>query len=1108
MIQQKENDMRYFIYTACLVMLLGIGSLVSGQGFINNPIQGGTLSSGVHEFCSSDCILSPGTPNTNVTYTNTAQVTYRARKCIHLKDGFEARDFTGNGFFRAMIDQGDFGVALLEPTGTNGCVGKYDKMEIGIELSPSILDDIEAYLEANTSKRAWIDHRPGGQAPCPTCDPINPFDPEQINVEATFTAPGGARQVERYGFFYRKYDWENRRTPNLVGYPTNPTDIYNPSPGDDDYSGNACDCTPQAYDLTNPPNCNNAGASNCWRIYEKYGFGDYADTWVKADPQGEPEYNFRVRYAPDQVGIWQVSIKVTLNYDNQSPIVLTEDCIKFECTPATNPNNQNGYLEVADNNRYLKFGENDQFFFPVGHNMWAVDGSGLYTSFCPANEFGATLPSYHNSIRDIAAKGGNFTRIGMDGFDFNIEWENKGNYESRLGAAQEFDDIIDLLEEEDLYAIIVVNSHHDFQRSWVPNSLKFHDPMYGEVSCNDATGKVKTRRNGNAGSQFHWDCHPYRDNSIGIDYPMDVFMPHHPQVSGNNLNRFCSQPTDPVNPVWKYQKNKLRYVLARWGYSTHVAAWEVIDEINESLNNFYDENANPLTGGFLDDDGTLNGDHEECNQFNLYQWAGAMTDYVKNDLNSSQMVALSVAGHPVVPAFAVPSDNNSKGGNEKVHYYYYDLPSIDFAQIHDYGIREDQNFNLRFNQTRHFLDHPGGPDKPLIYGELGSRPDIIEGATDIVYHDNLWATSMMGCMGAGLGWSWTKFMPIDAHANLAAVSNFFGSENFVYDNWERMPVTFNTSLPVDNGQLAIYQLKKDNHDRLLWIRNRSYWVVNHAKTPALTHPDLVEVFDHEKPVSCNSLPTDPRIIYYKDCPDFANSGEQYTGNVGPFQSPFGHALNWDLATTVGYPFPSNIPDVDNPATPGLSSPEPYRCGDASTSTVPLYFPNDFDEVTPLPGKTLSLLGFSANSEYKVETFRTRGSSALPYMTQTICSNSNGKVTFITPPFDNADPDWAFKIKRNGSCPTPPSKWELVLPSTDRPKVFPNPNLGQFEVELPSDAEGRVTIDVVSLFGQRVESYVFSNQKVASLDLGHLAKGVYYLKISAGERSWTEKVVLK
>ena len=113
--------------------------------------------------------------------------------------------------FCAFAQSEDFTLAVIESGGPNGQARLFEKFELGIEMPASVSSKVQSYLD-------------GGEG-------LNPYNPDDVNVEAVFTAPNGETQ-KVYGFFMVDYQraegdkWEKRNTdfswrirfaPDLVG---------------------------------------------------------------------------------------------------------------------------------------------------------------------------------------------------------------------------------------------------------------------------------------------------------------------------------------------------------------------------------------------------------------------------------------------------------------------------------------------------------------------------------------------------------------------------------------------------------------------------------------------------------------------------------------------------------------------------------------------------------------------------------------------------------------------------------------------------------------------------------------------------------------------------
>lgn len=123
---------------------------------------------------------------------NTAQVDFVAGERVHLQPGFEAGNFSGNGYFHAQIGTApDFEVVYLQPNEGSPQVGINEKLEIGMKLPTSLQATVQSFLVSGSG--------------------TNPFDPDQISVQADFV--NGNEHFVGYGFYYQDY----LRDPNTMG---------------------------------------------------------------------------------------------------------------------------------------------------------------------------------------------------------------------------------------------------------------------------------------------------------------------------------------------------------------------------------------------------------------------------------------------------------------------------------------------------------------------------------------------------------------------------------------------------------------------------------------------------------------------------------------------------------------------------------------------------------------------------------------------------------------------------------------------------------------------------------------------------------------------------
>jgi hypothetical protein len=73
------------------------------------------------------------------------------------------------------------------------------------------------------------------------------------------------------------------------------------------------------------------------------------------------------------------------------------------------------------------------------------------------------------------------------------------------------------------------------------------------------------------------------------------------------------------------------------------------------------------------------------------------------------------------------------------------------------------------------------------------------------------------------------------------------------------------------------------------------------------------------------------------------------------------------------------------------------------------------------------------------------------------------------------------------------------------KVFPNPSKGMVSIALSNYTEPAL-VNVYSLQGKTVASMLINS--TVTIDLGHLQKGLYIVKVSSNDEIITKKLMLK
>jgi hypothetical protein len=240
-------------------------------------------------------------------------------------------------------------------------------------------------------------------------------------------------------------------------------------------------------------------------------------------PDGEPVW--QVRFTPQEIGPWTYTLQLR---DNGA--VVTEQTGQFAVTAS----GQAGFIQVGPNRRYFQY-ENGQPYFPIGHNLnWSwEDGGGLAT--------------YRQWLQTLSASGGNYARLFIDvPWFIGLEWERPvGDYRAAQKAAARLDMILEVAAEYGIALQLVLLWHQ---------ALNFY--VEPPVNIPSTPNRPDTSAD--------WDNNPYSVLNGG-------------PLSGPGVFFFDATARELF-------RRRLRYIVARWGYSPRVFAWEVVDRIDRTAN--------------------------------------------------------------------------------------------------------------------------------------------------------------------------------------------------------------------------------------------------------------------------------------------------------------------------------------------------------------------------------------------------------------------------------------------------------------------------------------------------------------------------------------------
>jgi hypothetical protein len=550
-------------------------------------------------------------------------------------------------------------------------------------------------------------------------------------------------------------------------------------------------------------------ASGTTKVIDGFYTRDYAqnlqtDDWDDLNTL----FPFRIRFAPPLNGEWRASISIRINKE-QTPTHVSND-FWFQVIESHDP----GYVTVFENNRNLKQG--DKMIYPIGTNFPADFPCVAWFGACyqkipgdPVRMLDSTNTSidtiyyghnlhtdsttekasnvyawntYLNTLSEYFQSGGKYTRTLQMAWSTLIEFEEKGNYYKRLHYAWEQDKILDSLEEYDVLMIFNMLEQ-------APHTKYAH----------------------NSTTEWDWDYDTYDKNGQFVTeawvYDKKRYCYNDKPQGQKKAHESFTNESDLM-----YHKQRTRYYVARYGYSTKIMEFEILSEpfhvstqsdVTDTLGNVTVPGYNAYEDGNVVKDAIKN-------------YHRVLSEYMKDSLQVNQLVGIDM-GH----------------GNS------IDLQSITLPKIDVAGV------NLYYKGPRDLYDK----GKPLIVDALwqarGSKIPILfsEGGLDEDYNGCSDRTQIpvdlmtfpFASVGGYLTWAgwrkkleghlWPAIVRAEQHMNGPAVISTLSEGGGEW--WHDMQETAlkKGSLGWDETELLVEQqhYRSANKDRAVgYVKNRTY----------------------------------------------------------------------------------------------------------------------------------------------------------------------------------------------------------------------------------------------------------------------------------------------
>jgi len=368
---------------------------------------------------------------------------------------------------------------------------------------------------------------------------------------------------------------------------------------------------------------------------------------------------WKVRFAPSQLGVYAINQITIIDHNGTNTI---DPDVTFTCIES----DEKGIIRLDSRNPYYLRYDNKEPYIPIGHNVgwWNENGTG----------------QWEDTFAAMSSVGENWVRIWMTHFYQGtvLEWRSYKTYYDGVGnlsmpIAWRLDRIIESCEQNGI-AMQLVLQHH---------------------------GQFSTTVNQN------WNDNPYNIIYAATD------------------GGFLNEPDEFFTnaEARRITKYKYRYIVARWGYSPAILAWELWNEVQ-------------YTDGW------------SSNQTSVVNWHDEMAGYINSVDPFDHLITTSSDG----------------SGFEDI----WSQENMDVIQVHYYGSYTAGFFNEAFSRLSSY-------NKPVIMGEFGSfnRSNPDEGR--LVLHNGIW--SALHVNSTGNLWWWDDFEQYNYYDQFPALSVYAEGED-------------------------------------------------------------------------------------------------------------------------------------------------------------------------------------------------------------------------------------------------------------------------------------------------------------------------------------------
>jgi hypothetical protein len=333
-----------------------------------------------------------------------------------------------------------------------------------------------------------------------------------------------------------------------------------------------------------------------------------------------------------------------------------------------------GWVRVGPDHRYFETSDGRPLRF-IGANVCWPEGGGTY--------------DYDRWFGRMADAGENYARLWLCPWWAGIEHKPGTLNRYPLADAWRLDHVFDLADEKGIYVLLSLDHH----------------------------GMYQVVNKGWGGRNNFWPTNPYSSLQGGPCATPDEF--------------FTGGAARDI-----YRK-RLRYLVARYGYSPRLVAWQFFNEID-----------NTFTQG-------VDGAH-------VVAWHREMGDWLR---------AHDPYGHLITTSLT--------GGSDRPEVW--NLPEMDFAEYHSYvdPALGSKIASLSKDFVRRYR-------KPVMIGEFGVNAATWSIALDPYlrgFRQGLWSGALGGSAGTSMSWWWQDLDKDDVYPLYSALSRILGEAGWGSGEW-------------------------------------------------------------------------------------------------------------------------------------------------------------------------------------------------------------------------------------------------------------------------------------------------------------------------------------